>query len=155
MVQAMEEEIEEEGDSNMMVEYNRQYYFVPFKSKVRDYKRVLVVPSAEVLGEMVSSQSSASKWPLASTIDPAAVVVLKGKFRKDDEEESYAWYTRIVVEGARDGDDKMILRHIPKGVCKEFIKYLSEDAEMSASRLVTQHQPPDHNQRVLVPICRT
>ena len=152
MVQAMEEEMEEEGDSNMMVEYNRQYYLVPNKCKKRDYKRVIVAPSAEVLGEMVASQASAAKWPLASTIDPAAVVVLKGKFKKDDTEDSYAWYVRIVVEGSQDGDDKFILRHIPKGVCKEFIKFLSEDQEMSASRLVTQHQPPDYNQRVIVPL---
>ena len=155
MVLAMEEELEEEGNSNMMVEYNRQYYFVPNRCKVRDYKRLITAPSEEVLGEMVASQASATKWPLASTIDPAAVVVLKGKFKKDDAAESYAWYCRIVVEGNEEGDDQYILRHMPKGVCKEFVKYLSEDSDMSTSRLVTDYQSPDNNQRVLVPLKET
>ncbi|MGZ0213756.1 MAG: hypothetical protein ACKVI4_14890 [Actinomycetales bacterium] len=155
MVEQMVEQMdgaEATGDSNMMVDYNRQYYYVPNSAIVRDYERFLDVPTREKMGEMIVTASAASKWPMASTIDPAAVVVLKGKFKGDDAEESYGWYMRLVLQGESNSDDMQILRHMPKGVVKDFLKYLSEDSEMAGSRLVTLHQPPDNNAKVLVPL---
>lgn len=152
MMMALEKEVNEDGDSKMKVEYNRQHYYVPNAGIKRDYGMAMEVPSAEVLGEMVASQASAGKWPLAATIDPAAVVVLEGKFKPTDKDTSYAWYTRLVVKGEPNGDDKDILRHIPKQTTKEFIKMMSEDGQLCSSRLITDYQPSDYNQRVLVPL---
>ena len=59
---------------------------------------------------------------------------------------------RIVVQGQEDGDDKEILRHMPKAVCEEYAAWLAQEPELCKSRLVTMYKARNNNQRGLVPL---
>ena len=155
-----EDEGEEEDDtpSEFFVEYNRQYSHVPNRAVVRKHgpERALVVDTCEKLGEMsVSAQNSgggAARWPLAESIDPASIVVLKGRIKEDDKSMHFVWYCRIVVKNRSDGDDVNILRHIPKQVCRELIAYMTKaENGLARSRLITEYAPTNNNEKVLVP----
>ena len=146
-----EDEDEITGNSDCVVEYNRQYWHVPNKAKVRDHNRPHVVASAEVLGEMASSNTTAAKWPNAKDIDPASIVILTGKLKEDDPVAHNVWYLRIVIEGHVNGVDRDILRHIPKGIVKEVLQIMAKDGQLSGSSLVLKYQPTNNNEKVLVP----
>ena len=139
------------GNSNCVIEYNRQWYAVPNASKVRDHERPHVVETPEILGEMSTSMGGGGKWPPGKDIDPASVVVVQGKLRDDDPTLHNVWYLRITVKGRDDGDDINILRHIPRKIVGEILSIMAKDRGLCESSLVLSYQPTNNNEKVLVP----
>ena len=140
------------GDSDLVVPYNRQYYHVPHAAVKRDHQRPHEVDSCEQLGEMAAANSPASKWPIPTTIDPACIVVLEGKIKEGDAAAQYVWYLRVAVKGRRsESDDMNILRHIPKGVVRDILQYMSKEPVLQGSSLITDYQPTNNNDKMLVP----
>jgi hypothetical protein len=138
--------------SECTVEYNRQHSAVPEVNKVRDHNRPHIVSSPEKLGEMKAANTSPARWPMASQIDPAAIVVLKGRIKEDDEALHFVWYLRVVVKSMEDdADDKNALLHIPRGTCKDMLTLMARDDELCESSLITQYMPTAYNDQRILP----
>tara|TARA_Y100000389_G_scaffold196668_1_gene229999 strand:- start:10837 stop:12117 length:1281 start_codon:yes stop_codon:yes gene_type:complete len=146
-----EEEVVEEM-SECTVEYNRQHSQVPEKCVKRDHQRYHVVPTVERLSEMKSSHTTPAKWPAAEQIDPAAIVVLEGRIKEEDESQHFVWYLRAVVEGREDeSDDKNSLLHMPRGTTKEMLQIMAKDEDLCESHLISDWMPTNYNEQRILP----
>lgn len=138
--------------SECTVEYNRQHSPVPEANKVRDHNRPHIVPTCERLGEMKAANTTAAKWPTATAIDPAAIVVLQGRIKEDDEALHYVWYMRVIVDGrGDDSDDKNALLHIPRGTTKDLLTIMAKDEQLCESSLITLYMPTNYNEQRILP----
>ena len=150
----VDEEVEDLASSlsECTVEYNRQHSLVPKANKVRDHKRPHKVPTAEKLGEMKASNTTASRWPMANMIDPAAIVVLQGRIKEEDSNTHYVWYMRVVVEGQEDvADDKNALLPIPRGTTKDLLTLMAKDEQLCESSLLSTYMPTNYNEQKILP----
>jgi hypothetical protein len=150
----VEDEEEDTGPtlSECTTEYNRQHSQVPNRNKVRDHERPHVVATPEKLGEMKASTTTASRWPMANQIDPAAIVVLSGRIKEEDPNEHFVWYMRVVVEGREDdSDDKNALLHIPRGTCKDLLTLMAKDDQLCESSLINTYMPTNYNEQRILP----
>ena len=135
--------------------FNRAFFAVDTPSIRRGYENwILTITSKERLAEMVSSTTDVDKWPPAKDIDPFNIWVLTGE---KDGKPCINWYIRLQVQGLEnDSDDKIILRPIPKSVCKMLCTEWA-DAEkfplMKGSRLLTHKSyiPTDFNGKIFSP----
>ena len=134
------------------MEYNRQHSAVPIDNLKRNHDRPHVVATAQKLGEMKDSKTSSARWPMASQIDPAAIVVLAGRIKEDDEAMHNVWYIRVVVQGhEEEGDDVNALLHIPRGTCKDLLTLMAKDQELCESTLITKWMPTAYNDQRILP----
>jgi hypothetical protein len=118
--------------SDLQVMYNRRPYLVPKSAIHRDHGVPMVVKDGEKIGEMISTLNSAGKWPKASEVDLACIVVLSSKETDEEgkEETSFSWYTRIVTEENPKTDDDKILRHIPRPLARNILNFMQADTVM-------------------------
>lgn len=139
--------------SNLLVRHGAEYFRVPQSAVVRRHGRVLSV-SALRLEEMLSGKSV--DWPIPTSLDPAAIVVLKGRIRgaatraAEGKPNAYVWYLTITVDD-RETDDATILVRVPSKVCKDLLQFMARDQLLCASSLVLVFQPACHNRRPLSP----
>lgn len=157
MVDGGEEEVEKIATklaalSVLTVEYNRQHSYVPEENVVRDHNRPHPVATPEKLGEMKASNTTTSRWPMSTEIDPASIVVVHGLTSGDDQNPHFVWYLRVVVEGREDeSGDKDALLHIPKGTCKDMLSNMAKDRELCQSSLITTYMPTNFNESKILP----
>jgi len=139
--------------SDLQVMYNRRPYIVPKSAIHRDHGVPMVVKDGAKIGEMVSTLNSAGKWPKASEVDLACIVVLSSRDTDEDgeEENSFNWYTRIVTEDNPKTDDDKILRHIPRPLVRNILNFMQADTVMCNSSLVKSFQPKNDNFKPLQP----
>jgi chemotaxis protein histidine kinase CheA len=144
------------ADAKKVIAYfNRAFFTVDTSSIRRAYQDwILTVTSKERLADMVSSTTDVDKWPPAEDIDPFHIWVLTGE---KDGKPCTNWYIRLQVHGLEnDSDDKIVLRPIPKSVCKMLCMAWA-DAEkfplMKGSRLLTHKSyiPTDFNGKIFSP----
>jgi hypothetical protein len=131
---------------------NRVAYSVPYvkmksgeSGRVVDYNECIVVENALVLGSYKSPKS----WPAASEFPIKSVVVIKGRLKEGDKipQDEYSgdflWYARLVIKGKENGQDKSILKLIPKQVVKALRSY----SRNSGEELITRYVPAEDNGR--------
>jgi len=139
--------------SDLQVMYNRRPYTVPKSAIRRDHGVPMRVKDGTKIGEMISTLNSAGKWPKASEVDLACIVVLSSTETSDDGEEStnFNWYTRIVCAKEINTDDCKILRHIPRPLVRNILNLMSSDLVMRNSSLLQSFQPKNDNFKPLQP----
>ena len=138
-------------DEPVFVEYNRNFYAVPPSAIVRRFNHPIVAKTCAQLGEMTKTNGDLNYWPSVRELDPQQIVVLRGKHVPGDPTLGFAWYCAVVVENRTDGDDRRILRHFPKQLVKLMIKEMAVNDNLATSRLITEFQPKNLNEKILVP----
>jgi len=154
---AAEEEIEEEDEARRGYQwYNRTAFYVPpsdgtTAGRVRDHNHVIWVED----GAALTATATAKGWPGVNEIHPMSIVVSKGRFNEGDElndnpqKGPFTWGCRFGVLSKPDGDDKKIIRHMPKPLVTEFLRVMAKREEMRESSLITIYQPENDNARAL------
>ena len=135
---------------------NGTSFHIPFKAmpresdtgRVRDYQAFMNV-DPDTYKKVLDNPRRLDNWPCASTVDPAAIVVVAGVQKGSDNNEiGYTWYVRLRVvkpEGQKLTNFEVIgqhrLRRLPSKYCDKILLHICKDRDMIRSSLVTKYQP--------------